>query len=61
MLCRIVTFNTVYVTYHNVMSHYDVYQGLRFTATLSRVISDYDIKPWLVIVFGWYMSTQTKM
>ena len=55
------TFNTVYVAYHNVMSHYDVYQGLRFTPTLSRVISHYDIKPWFVTVFGWYMSTQPKM
>ena len=61
MLCHIVTFNTVYVTYDIVMSHYDVYQGLRFTAMLSRVISDYDIKPWLVTVYGWYMSTKTKM
>ena len=54
-------FNTVYVTYQNVMSHYDVYQGLRFTVTLSRVISDYDIKPWLVTVYGWYMSTKPRM
>ena len=61
MLCCIVTFNTVYVAYQNVMSHYDFYQGLRFTATLSRVISHYDIKPWFVTVFGWYMSTQAKM
>ena len=55
------TFNTVYVAYHIVMSHYDVYQVLRFTATLSRVISDYDIKPWLVTVYGWYMSTKPRM
>ena len=26
------------------MSHCDVYQGLRFTMTLSRVISHYDVK-----------------
>ena len=55
------TFNTVYVIYLNVMSHYVVYQGLRFTATLSRVISQYGIKPWFVTVFGLYMSTKPKM
>jgi len=56
-----VTFNAVYVRYLNVMSHYVVYQGLRFSATLSRLISHYDIKSWFVTVFGWYMSTQPKM
>ena len=61
MLCRIVTFNTVYVRYLNVMSDYVVYQGLRFSATLSRLISHYDIKSWFVTVFGSYMSTQPKM
>ena len=55
------TFNIVYVAYHNVMSHYDVYQGLPFTTTLSRVISHYDIKPWFATVFGRYMSTPPKM
>ena len=55
------TFTAVYVRYLNVMSHYVVYQGLRFSATLSRLISHYDIKPWFVTVFGWYMSTQPKM
>ena len=43
------------------MSDCDAYQGLRFTATLSRVLSHYDIKPWFVTVFGWYISTQPKM
>ena len=43
------------------MLHCHVYQDLHFTVMLSRVISHYDIKPWFVIVFGWYMSTQPKM
>ena len=32
------------------MSHYDVYQGICFTVTLSRVISHYGVKPWFVTV-----------
>ena len=43
------------------MSHCDVYQGLRFAATLSRVISHYDVKSLFVTVFGQYMSTQPNM
>ena len=43
------------------MSHCDVYQGLRFSATLSSVITHYDIKPWFVIVFDWYMLKQPNM
>ena len=43
------------------MSHCDIHQGLHFTTTLSRVISDYDVNPWFVTVFGWYMSTKTNM
>ena len=43
------------------MSHCDVYQGLRFTATLSRVISHYDVNLLFGTVFGWYMSTQPNM
>ena len=43
------------------MSHYDVYQGIHFTMTLSMAISHYDVNPWFVTVFDWYMSTQPEM
>ena len=49
--------STFYILMWNVMSHCHVYQCLHFTVTLSRVISHYDVKPWFVIVFGWYMLT----
>ena len=47
----LVTFMKGYVTLSylsRVMSHSDVYQGLRFTVMLLRVISHYDVKPWFV-------------
>ena len=50
---KLVTFIKGYVTLSylsRVMSHCDVHQGLRFTVTLSRVISHYDVKPWFVTV-----------
>ena len=63
-LCHIVIFVKGYVTLSylsRVMSHCDVYQCWRFSVMLSRVISHYDVKPWFVTVFGWYMSTQPRM
>ena len=44
--------STFYIVMYNFMSHCDVYQGLHFIATLTRVISHYDVKPWFVCLVG---------